>query len=148
MMKRNVSKITLQQDNLRNTPLHIAAQSGNHEAVRKRLRSGANLGLNNYRGETLIVHITPDIMEEFLDDCLKGEGLTTDDKFKITFKYHFLGPPRMRKFSIDKELLMNSHTEASEEQKRETEPLFYMSQIKEHRYLLSHPTITSFLWRK
>eukprot|EP00092_Neocalanus_flemingeri_P109150 GFUD01140253.1.p1 GENE.GFUD01140253.1~~GFUD01140253.1.p1 ORF type:complete len:520 (+),score=97.82 GFUD01140253.1:64-1560(+) len=90
-------------------------------------------------------------MEEFLDDCLKSEGLTTDDKFKITFKYHFLGPPRMRKFSIDKEPLMNSKNEGSDENKKElpeTEPLWYMSQIKEHRYLLSHPTITSFLWMK
>merc|ERR1711892_332463 len=57
----------------------------------------------------------------------------------------------MRKFSIDKEPLMNSTTEMYEEIKKElpeTEPLWYMSQIKEHRYLLSHPTITSFLWMK
>ena len=69
---------------------------GNHEAVRKLLRCGANLGLKNWKGETPIVHIAPTIMEEYLDDCLEGEGLTTDDKFKITFKYHFLGPPKMR----------------------------------------------------
>ena len=30
----------------------------------------------------------------------------------------------------------------------ETEPLWYMSQIKEHRRLLNHPVITSFLWMK
>merc|ERR1712106_13194 len=149
--KNNIAAAINGQDNLGNTPLHIAAQSGNHEAVRKLLRSEANLGLKNYRGQTPIVHIAPDIMEEFLDDCVKGEGLTTDDKFKITFKYHFLGPPRMRKFSIDKEPLMNSKTEISGENKKElpeTEPLWYMAQIKEHRYLLSHPTITSFLWMK
>eukprot|EP00090_Calanus_glacialis_P017219 TRINITY_DN26883_c0_g1_i4.p1 TRINITY_DN26883_c0_g1~~TRINITY_DN26883_c0_g1_i4.p1 ORF type:complete len:935 (+),score=234.23 TRINITY_DN26883_c0_g1_i4:53-2857(+) len=149
--KNNIAAAINAQDNLGNTPLHIAAQTGNHEAVRKLLRSEANLGLKNYRGQTPIVHIAPDIMEEFLDDCLKSEGLTTDDKFKITFKYHFLGPPRMRKFSIDKEPLMNSKKVMSDESKKElpeTEPLWYMSQIKEHRYLLSHPTITSFLWMK
>ena len=57
----------------------------------------------------------------------------------------------MKKFSIDKEPLMNSKKEMSDESKKElpeTEPLWYMSQIKEHRYLLSHPTITSFLWMK
>ena len=69
---------------------------GNHDAVRKLLRSEANLGLKNWKEETPIVHIAPDIMEEYLDDCLEGEELTTADKFKITFKYHFLGPPRMK----------------------------------------------------
>jgi len=149
--KNNIAAAVNAQDNLGNTPLHVAAQSGNHEAVRKLLRCEANLGLKNYRGQTPIVHIAPDIMEEFLDDCLKSDGLTTDDKFKITFKYHFLGPPISRKFSIDKEPLMNTKNDESDENKKElpeTEPLWYMSQIKEHRYLLSHPTITSFLWMK
>ena len=30
----------------------------------------------------------------------------------------------------------------------ETEPLWYMSQSKQHRHLLKHPVITSFLWFK
>jgi hypothetical protein len=30
----------------------------------------------------------------------------------------------------------------------ETEPLWYMSQIREHRHLMNHPVITSFLWMK
>ena len=30
----------------------------------------------------------------------------------------------------------------------ETEPLWYMAQIPEHRHLMSHPTVTSFLWMK
>ena len=38
------------------------------------------------QGETPIVHIAPDIMEEFLDDCLVGEGQITDKQFKITFR--------------------------------------------------------------
>jgi hypothetical protein len=38
------------------------------------------------QGETPIVHIAPDIMEEFLDDCLVGEGQMTDKQFKITFR--------------------------------------------------------------
>ena len=35
---------------------------GNHEAVRKLLRCGANLGLKNWKGETPIVHIAPTII--------------------------------------------------------------------------------------
>ena len=77
---------------------------------RKLLRSEANLGLKNWKEETPIVHIAPDIMEEYLDDCLEGEELSTSDKFKITFKYHFLGPPRM-KFEDQQPLLEGKVTD-------------------------------------
>ena len=137
------------------TPLHIAAQKGSHDIVRKLLRCEANLGLKNARGLTPIVHIAPDIMEEFLDDCLESDGSTTGKDFQITFKYSFLGPPRMRKFDLGKEgepLLETKEVMGDDvtniKQLPETEPLWYMSQIKEHRHLLSHPTITSFLWMK
>jgi hypothetical protein len=43
------------------------------------------------QGETPIVHIAPDLMEEFLDDCLVGEGQMTDKQFKITFRYRCKG---------------------------------------------------------
>ena len=42
---------------------------------------------DDIQGETPVVHIAPDIMEEFLDDCLVGEGQPTDDQFKLTFRY-------------------------------------------------------------
>ena len=153
--KNNIAAAINGQDNLGNTPLHIAAQRGNHEAVRRLLRCEANLGLKNARELTPIVHIAPDIMEEFLDDCLESNGSTTDKDFQITFNYSFLGPPRMRKFPLGKEgePLLESEEAMDDnmtntKQLPETEPLWYMSQIKEHRYLLSHPTITSFLWMK
>ena len=149
--KNNIAAAINGQDNLGNTPLHIAAQVGNHDTVRKLLRCEANLGLKNARGLTPIVHIAPDIMEEFLDDCLESENLPTDDKFQITFKYSFLGPPRMRKYSIGAEPLLAGQGEDDEgkvTELPETEPLWYMSQIREHRHLLTHPTITSFLWMK
>lgn len=153
--QNNLAGAVNAQDNLGNTPLHIAAQLGNHEAIRKLLRCEANLGLKNWKGETPIVHIAPDIMEEYLDDCLTGEGVATDDKFKITIKYHFLGPPRMKDEDsaplMEQMQIQMDKQESQEETRRqlpETEPLWYMSQIKEHRYLMSHPTITSFLWMK
>ena len=89
----------------------------------------ANLGLKNYR-ETPMMHIALDIMEEFLDDWLKIEGLTTDDKLKITFKYHFHGSPRMWKFSIDE--FKKEMSDESKKELPETEPRWYISQIKEH----------------
>merc|ERR1712107_427737 len=85
--------------------------------------------------------IAPDIMEEYLDDCLEGEELATADKFKITFKYHFLGPPRMK--TEGNEPLLKDQGGGTEVRKElpETEPLWYMAQIPEHRHLMSHPNL-------
>ena len=153
--KNNIAAAINGQDNLGNTPLHLAAQLGNHDAVRKLLRCEANLGVKNARELTPIVHIAPDIMEEFLDDCLVSDGSSTARDFQITFDYSFLGPPRMRQYSINKEHepFLDSRDDDTDDhvntkQLPETEPLWYMAQIKEHRHLLSHPTITSFLWMK
>ena len=81
-------------------------------------------GLKNWKEETPIVHIAPDIMEEYLDDCLEGEELATADKFKITFKYHFLGPPRMK--TEGNEPLLKDQGGGTEVRKElpETEPLW------------------------
>ena len=81
-------------------------------------------GLKNWKEETPIVHIAPDIMEEYLDDCLEGEELATADKFKITFKYHFLGPPRMK--TDGNEPLLKDQSGGTEVRKElpETEPLW------------------------
>lgn len=70
------------------------------------------------------MHIAPDIMEEYLDDCLEGEELATADKFKITFKYHFLGPPRMK--TEGNEPLLKDQGGGTEVRKElpETEPLW------------------------
>jgi len=94
-----------------------------------------------------VLHIPPTIMEEFLDDCLEGDGPITDSEFKLTFKYSFLGPPPERLYSIDKQPLLDDNQKNSKDLP-ETEPLWYMSSIREHRPLLSHPVITSFLWMK
>ena len=40
-----------------------------------------------FQGETPVVHIASDILEEFLDDCIQGEGQSTDANFKITFRW-------------------------------------------------------------
>ena len=149
---------------------HIAAQMGNETAVRKLLRCEANIGIKNKRMETPITFISPSVMEEFLDECLQDHGLITDDTFQLTFKYSFLGPPLnvqpRRKPSCPDDNQIESDAlelkggpseedEACEEDQGqdlpEAEPLWYLSQSMEHRRLLSHPIITSFLclkWRR
>ena len=137
--------------------------------VRKLLRCEANIGIKNKRMETAITYISPHLMEEFLDECLQDYGLVTDDTFQLTFKYSFLGPPLSQadfndtiseEDPTEKEALAikenNVHDEDSPEvvfggDLPEAEPLWYMSQSPDHRPLLAHPVITSFLclkWRR
>ncbi len=52
--------------------------------------------MRNDNGATPIDSISPDIMEEFLDECLLADGAPVDQEFKLTFKYAFLGPPLRR----------------------------------------------------
>merc|ERR1719477_157616 len=75
----------------------------------------------------------------------------------MTFKYDFLAPnvdalPEKyrleEKDQEDQEKLIKSQEPAPRHALPETEPLWHMSQSKEHRHLLKHPVITSFLWFK
>merc|ERR1719369_1322317 len=75
----------------------------------------------------------------------------------MTFKYDFLAPDvealpeEFKKHSNNIEEhqdLIHSNENTSGPALPETEPLWYMSQSKEHRHLLKHPVITSFLWFK
>ena len=98
------------------------------------------------------------IMEAFLDEfCLQSQNDVNQEDFELTFRYQFLAPP----VEVLPEEIQGPYTdEVSETQKLadkfgakkfalpETESLWYMGQSKEHRHLLKHPVITSFLWCK
>jgi len=141
------ASIINKQDILGNTPLHYATQFWGQETVTKLLLLGANIGLRNNLGEAPISNILPDTMESYLDNhCLKSEGNPTNEDFKITFHYDFLAPPREN----DGKLIQLHDTEQGTCQEAkspqpETDVLWYMAKSKDHRHLLKHPVITSFL---
>ena len=148
-----VKRIINKKDGLGNTALHYATQKWNDSVVRNLLELGANIGIKNYWNEIPIAKIRPQTMEDFLDEhCLVHEGDTMHENFELSFQYGFLAP--------DAECLPDKYrgrggedgTEQSPHQELEalpeTESLWYMGQSKEHRHLLKHPVITSFLWYK
>ena len=151
----------------------MAAQLRKESMVHKLLRSEANIGIKNKRNETAIAFITPSAMEEFLDECLQDYGIITDDNFQLTFKYSFLGPPlthhddhhfASKDDDVDEldtlkiiEDKVGDHGDIIDIETDldadlpEAEPLWHMSQSMDHRPLLAHPVITSFLclkWRR
>ena len=125
--------------------------------VPRLLRCGANIGASNAKGATPIDAIAPEIMEEFLDECLMSERAPVDDNFRLMFKYAFLGPPLRREWK--REQLEEEKGDGDEDGEQaapmkalpEAEPLWYLSQSERHRHLLTHPIISSFLclkWRR
>ena len=81
-------------------------------------------------------------------------------EFSVQFNYSFLAPDkealpdRFRPRGAGGRRLLGEEQEDEEEDDQEqsalpeTESLWYMGQSREHRHLLRHPVITSFLWFK
>ena len=134
------------------TALHYATQQPDQELIKLLLHHGANMGVKNKDGKAAVSRIRPDTLEEFFNSCLQPDGLITDDDFKLTFDYKFLAPPL-----LDAEVLLEWEAGRTKEveagvdlrtARPETEALWYMSESKQHRGLLKHPLVSSFLWMK
>jgi len=155
--KIQIDKIINRRDTLGNTALHYATQRWPQSIVRILLERGANIGIKNQWGEIPINKISPVTMESFLDEfCLQSKNDVNHEEFEVTFNYNFLAPPvEILPSEVQGPYSDEEETEKiSEKHARkkfalpETESLWYMGQSKEHRYLLRHPVITSFLWCK
>ena len=149
-----VQALVNKRDDRGNTALHYATQKWDQATVRKLLELGANIGMKNHWEELPITKIRPDTMENFLSEfCLQSDGDVVHENFSISFRYDFLAPSpdnlpeKFQQEEEDKELL-GKELEEGGHPLPETEPLWHMSQSKEHRHLLKHPVITSFLWYK
>ena len=145
------------QDIRGNTPLHLAGQMGDEKVILKILRAGANIGVKNSNGETPISKIPTKLLNLYLDECIHCEGLLVDEDLKLVFYYNFLGPPVSSMLPPEANVASKNPLIPSGQKKRnndylpETDPLWYISQSKQHRELLNHPVISSFLclkWRK
>lgn len=143
------------QDNRGNTALHLAGRLGNENAILKILRAGANIGVKNSKGDTAIEKISTTILHSYLDECIHGEGTLIDEDFKLVFNYNFLGPPLRQMKEVetisDNEAFMSPCPKFDYDYLPEAEPLWYISQSRQHKNLLCHPVISSFLclkWRR
>ena len=154
----DLRKIVNKRDILKNTPLHYATQLWSQKVVRQLLEVGANIGMKNHWDDIPISKISPDTMEDFLDEfCIEATGDVNHEKFEVTFNYSFLAPPledlplenRDGVNAVDPEnQKLNSSDNIPKMALPETESLWYMGQSKEHRHLLKHPVVTSFLYLK
>ncbi len=117
------------------------------------------MGMKNVWEEVPVAQIAPDTMEAFLDEfCLtsKGGDVTNAD-LEVTYNYSFLAPPvEEEEDDLDgdggggdaEEQKIKKKPDSSHRALPETESLWYLSQSKQHRHLLKHPVVGSFLWLK
>ncbi len=157
-LAKGVRAIINKRDVLRNTALHYATQFWPQETVRKLLELGANIGMKNHWDEIPISNIPPQTMEDFLDEfCLRGRGDVNHENFELTFNYSFLAPPiedlpeenREGINTVDPEnLKLTTGGEGPKVALPETQSLWHMGQSKQHRHLLKHPVVTSFMYLK
>ena len=138
------------RDSYGETVLHYATQQPNQEIIKLLLKHGANMGVKNNDGKAPVSRILPETLDDFFNSCLEPKGIITDDKFKLTFNYNFLAPPL-----LDAEILEEFESKKKDVEsldvinpRPETEALWYMSESSQHRALLKHPLIASFLWMK
>jgi len=153
-----------------NTALHYAAQNDDSYAVLSLLKHGAYIGIRNVLGEPPLANMSPKMLETFLDGCLdRNHEFPREDTYEVTFSYKFLVPPprescmqqqqqqqhEEQQPSVQAALPVNdcdspreplAHQNISTARiNTETEPLLYISQSRDLRYLLKHPIFTSFL---
>ncbi len=108
------------------------------EVIKALLGRGANMGVKNMRDRPAVGAILPDTLREFLDgECIDGDGVVTDEDFKVTFRYNFLAPPVLGPGAATQEEDEEGKREEQQEEGRalpETEALWYLSNTsREHR---------------
>lgn len=122
------------------TPLHYAVKYRNRLVIQELLRHGAYIGMRSSFNDLPIDGIYPEVLEEHFDSCITTNGYKpgdTDFEIIINFK-NLISHPRSS--HATKLRAQNFHEEMP--------PIAYIAESKEHRHLLQHPLITSFLFLK
>ncbi|KAK7871584.1 hypothetical protein R5R35_001779 [Gryllus longicercus] len=145
-----------------NTALHYAAKHGDLNSVLALLSHGANIEVKNIFDKP---PLPAKAVENLLNQCLKADGkhYPEEDDYKVLFDYEILVPNKIQtsteKVTKNDDLPLTELTVEDEceivipkssfcQLNAEMEFLFYLSKSEEHRYLLKHPIITSFLLLK
>ncbi|XP_055382228.1 transient receptor potential cation channel protein painless [Condylostylus longicornis] len=118
--------------------LYYAIKYKNEKAINELLQRGAYMGTMSQFNDISITDISPEILENYLDSCVKTNGLKPGDNlFEITINYSNLIPT-----------CKDIKNQTNNTVKCEMTPIEYIAETKELKHLLKHPVITSFLFLK
>ncbi|XP_005178197.1 transient receptor potential cation channel protein painless [Musca domestica] len=128
-----------EMDKTRSTPLHYAVKYRNTEAIRELLKRGAYIGVKSRFNELPIDGMSPELLEDHFDHCISSNGARVgDESFEILVNFMNLMPQGDNK----------AKHKAKHHLREEMAPIAFIAKSKEHRHLLQHPLVTSFLFLK
>ncbi|KAL9915859.1 transient receptor potential cation channel family member painless isoform 1-T7 [Glossina fuscipes fuscipes] len=128
-----------EKDDSGSTPLHYAVKYRNNEAIRELLRRGSYIGARSCFNDLSIDGVSPELLEEHFDNCITSNNRKLGDKnFEIIINYMNLLP----------RLEVSSSKMPVKQLRDEMAPIAFIAKSKEHRHLLQHPLITSYLFLK
>jgi len=140
-----------------NTPLHYVSNTEHLDCVVDLMRCGADKEHKNIFNKS---PLPANSVEKFLDMSLQtNDKFPVDEEYEIIFDYSFLLAHKEKGTQPNlppegEQLLTHDHesgvsnVQFSEKLKPEMDFLFYISQSNEHRKLMQHPIIMSFLHMK
>lgn len=140
-----------------NTPLHYVSNTKHLDCVVDLMRCGADIKHKNIFNKS---PLPANSVEKFLDMSLQTNNkFPVDEEYEIIFDYSFLVahkekstqpnlPPEGEQLLTQDNETGSRNVQSPEKLKPEMDFLFYMSQSNEHRKLMQHPIITSFLHMK
>lgn len=109
--------------------LHLAVLYNKQEVIFKFLREGEYMGVKDKRDRPAIYNILPKTLETYFDECIKREDIDDFYDEAIVFKFQNLIAPTL-------------------DHPNDMTAIEYMSNSKDHQYLLKHPLVESFLFIK
>lgn len=118
------------------TPLHYAVHYKNEKFAQELMKRGAYLGAKSRMLDYPISDMDPELLEEHLDSCVSTSGDQGSHSYQILMNFKNLIPPN------------NNPKIKGNQIKEEMNPITHIANSKEHRHLLKHPLITSFLYLK
>ena len=162
-IKEEITQIVNYKDKFHNTALQYATRMWSNTIVLELLKHGASIG-------DLVQNISPETLKEFLDGhCIQSNynanargnsnSIHEDNdtcihieqpQLEVTYDYSFLISTTNASLENDgdKESSPLMCSTGNRKGLYETKALRDMAQSKQHRHLLNHPVITSFLWLK
>lgn len=131
-----------QKDNFGNTALHTAVIYKNKAAIDELLKRGVFIGVKNSFNRIAIEDIDTKLLKLHLDRCIQqNDRRSGDDNYELQFDYTNFVPAQYHNKPATAEAISIWNINRYDEMI----PIEYLAKSNDHKHLVKHPLIASFL---